>query len=207
MVYNGGMLKHWYRYFYIVFCVIGAVIYLALFFLKPETVTLTFSLFCFLIAPVLYFLGTILYNIFAQFHKDLAGYCQLATGFLSTVAFGVGANALFGDNSILHLVLDNNTSVADEAVLSYYIGVVTTASYFAMLIVLGLMPLLKGINKTFGVQIRDEQKVIIAELKEENRQIPDLKHHIESLTAELTKMIDEKNATKVRKPREPKKPA
>jgi len=112
----------------------------------------SFSLVCFILAPIVFFIGTIVYNVMMGFDdmEKPASYTQLGTGFLATLLFGIGANALFiGEGSIANIITSNLQGNADHA--QFYANLLVTFAFFGQIIVFGLMPLLKGINKTFIV--------------------------------------------------------
>ena len=145
------MLKHWFRSFYIMFCAMGVIIYITLFCFKPASVAVSFGLVCIILAPMMFFIGTIIYNVlkyFGQKYDKLASYFQLGMGVLTTALYCIGASALFQKGGISD-VLSNN-AIASQPLVDWYVKVFVTFAFFGQLVVFGLMPLLKGINKTFA---------------------------------------------------------
>ena len=151
------MLKNWVRLFYILFSVAGVAVYLALFALKPKGVTLDIQLACFLLAPMLFFTGTILYNLFMFSAKtsSLANYLLLVTGLLVTVAFCISAEAVYKEMGLADVVAGVGNTVqgsqpAPSDMAKWYSQVLVSFAFVGQLIVFGLMPLLKGISKTLA---------------------------------------------------------
>jgi len=145
------MLKNWFRSFYILLCAAGAALYLTLFALLPSGESISFALACFILAPVAFFIGTIIYNTLKYFKKGdvAASYTQLATGAIATLLFSIGAGALFSANGAFNIVASSD--IASSEMARWYAQVLVTFAFLAQLIIFGLMPLLKGISKTFAV--------------------------------------------------------
>ena len=183
------MVKNWYRLFYILFCITGAVLYIALFALKPSG-KITFELACFLLAPLAFFVGTIFYNILKSFKSTdhLASYFQLGTGLVATVLFAIGAKALFETAGLADIVAGITDTVRgenapSESMAKWYSQILVTFSFFGQLIVFGLMPLLKGISKTFAVT-------------------PEYKWELSHKKQSAPEPVKEEKPKRVRKPRE-----
>jgi hypothetical protein len=145
------MIKNWYRIFYCLLCATGIILYYSLFVVAPKD-AITFPLFMLIAAPIVFFIGTFIYNVLKGFDKSAdhwASYIQLLTGFLATLGFAFGAKALFGDDGIAKVLVNDTAANAD--LIKWYIDVTITMAYVGQLIVFGLMPLIKGINKTLGI--------------------------------------------------------
>jgi len=152
------MLKNWFRIFYMMLCGAGVILYLALFALLPKGVSPSFSLVCFILAPIMFFLGTIAYNALKMCDKTKdthASYVQLATGIVVTILFGIAAHALFKTGGIADMVAAMGTNPAAGSPttgMARWISLIfVTIGFFGHLIVFGLMPMLKGIQKTLAV--------------------------------------------------------
>ena len=152
------MLKNWYRLFYVLFCAAAAVMYVSLFALKPSGETIGFHLLAFLLAPLVFFVGTIVYNILKCFKKTdvAASYTQLATGLLATILLSIGARALYGEAGLAEIVSGirdtiDGTPTPSPDMAAWYAQILVTFAFFGQLVVFGLMPFLKGISKVFAV--------------------------------------------------------
>jgi hypothetical protein len=110
----------------------------------------SFSLVCFFLAPIVFFAGTIAYNILMGMdnQRKTASFVQLGTGFLSTVLFGIAAHALFTSSGSVASLIENGLA-GDPDHAQFYANAFVTFAYFGQMIIFGLMPLLKGINKVF----------------------------------------------------------
>jgi len=143
-------MKNWFRTFYILFCIAGIAAYVAAFAsigIAPKG-TMSFGLACFLLAPIMFFVGTIAYNVLKSFPKtqnSWASWTQLATGLVPTILFSISATALFGASGVTAKM------GAIEGVGIWYALVFVIFAFCGQLIIFGLMPLLKGIQKTFAI--------------------------------------------------------
>jgi len=163
------MQKHWYRIFYIMFCAAGVALYIAMLAVKPADVPLTFTLFCFLAAPMMFFVGCAAYNVLKFYKKTdkIANWVQLATGALVTVLFGIGAHAVFKTDGLaekikaLGLAAGDNTSEPLASSI-WYSQVLVSVAFIGSLLVFGLMPLLKGISKTLFATAEDDNNIPLA---------------------------------------------
>ena len=143
------MLKNWFRAFYIMFCIAGAAVYIVALVLIPRS-EVTAALICLLLAPLVFFIGTIIYNLFKYSAKCevKASYTLLASGSLATILLCVGALSLFGDGGIARIIADFEDG-SDRAV--WYSQFFVTFAFFGKLIVFELLPMAKGISKTLAV--------------------------------------------------------
>ena len=146
------MLKNWYRIFYVLFCVAGAAVYTTILILRPSGVSASFSLVCFILAPMMFFIGTIAYNALKSFTctEKHAPWVQLGTGLVTTILFCIGAEALFKAGGIADLI-GLNGGLEPDARFTWYAQIFVTFAYFGQLTIFGLMPLLKGFNKTLAI--------------------------------------------------------
>jgi len=151
------MAKNWFRVIYCMLCATGAIVYLTLLAIAPKGIS--FGLICFGLAPMIFFLGTIAYNVLKSYDKTknaAASYTQLATGALSTLLFIISAISLFAEAGVADIIKniaavyapaeDPSIEMAKWLSLAF-----VSIAYFGQLIVFGLLPLLKGIQKTLAV--------------------------------------------------------
>jgi len=147
------------------FCAAGVALYIAMFAVMPGSVPLTFSLFCFLFAPLVFFMGCIAYNAmkFSPKTDKAANWMQLATGALVTILFGIGAHAVYKDSglaeTIMRLGWNGNPETAYLASSIWYSRVLVSVAFIGQLIVFGLMPLLKGVSKTLFATAEDDNNI------------------------------------------------
>jgi hypothetical protein len=154
------MFKNWYRLFYIIFCIAGIGLYITLLCIIPKDETLDASLVCFLLGPISFFVGTLVYNVLKFFKNcnTAAAYVQTISALCATVLLSIGANAIYKSMGVANTIalIYQQTITADGEIISrelaqWYSLVFVTAAYFGQLIAFGFMPLVKGISKTLAV--------------------------------------------------------
>jgi len=103
---------------------------------------------CLLLAPIVFFIGTIVYNVLKSYDKtrDASNLSLTGTGLLATVLFCIGAAAVYGENGVANMISDTG----DDRIV-WYSQVFVSFAFFGQMIVFGLMPLLKGISKTLAM--------------------------------------------------------
>jgi len=143
------MLKNWYRVFYVLFSIAGIAMYISAFALMPRGESASFALVCLLLAPITFFVGTIVYNIMKSFEKSKVGsnYALVVTGLLATVLFSIGAGAVFGEYGLANSVASIDGG-SDRAM--WYSQILVSFAFFGQMIVFALMPFLKGVSKTIA---------------------------------------------------------
>jgi MFS-type transporter involved in bile tolerance (Atg22 family) len=139
------MLKNWFRIMYIMLCSMGILVYLSLFLLKKDGAEVNFSIVCFILAPVMFFVGTIVYNALKWSPKTdtLASYAQLATGAVASLLFLLSAKGLFEEDGLVSLF---SMGVGD-----WYTQAFITIPFIGQFLIFAFLPLMKGINKTLAV--------------------------------------------------------
>jgi hypothetical protein len=110
---------------------------------------MTAGLRAFFLAPVMFFLGVILYNL-CRFSektkaKQLSNWVLLAFSALVIVFYASSVKAVFGDGGLTDLV-KQGVLPSDKAV--WYANLIVSAAVIGQMIVFGFMPLTKAINKT-----------------------------------------------------------
>ena len=158
-----GLQKQWYRVFYIMLCLTGAAMYIAIFAMtKSDNIKLDFTLSCFLLAPLMFFVGTTVYNVM-KFYKrtdTLANWMLLGFSALVTILFAVGAHAIYKADGLSEQV---------EVINRWYSIALVSVAYIGQLIVFGLMPLIKGISKTLFATAAEDNNVPLPPLPKKEK--------------------------------------
>ena len=143
----------------------GTVLYVLLFAFLPQKVHVGFPLICYVLAPIAFFIGTIVYNVLKFFEKrdTAAGMVQMITGFLAMVLFAVGAIGLFKEGGAVDAIREGTGTPLAE----WYSLLFVSFAYFGQMVVFALMPFLKGVAKSISVLHKhkpaDEGQKMIAE--------------------------------------------
>ena len=130
----------------------GIALCIAVFALLPRGASIDFFMVCLILAPMSFFIGTILYNVLKHFEKTnaLACYFQLGSATVTTIFYAIGAQAAFGSGGLIDVITASEGVVTTE-MAEWYALVLVTFGFLIQLFVFALMPLFKGIVKTFAV--------------------------------------------------------
>jgi len=168
-----GILQHWYRLLYIIFCLAGIAVYIVIFALKPAGTSIPFTMICFFMAPLAFFVGTIVYNALKMSPKtdSMSNYFLLGTGAAATILFCIGADAVYKAHGLVDIVKRAGTVIVNDGAGNYgpdimgdwYALALVSFAFVGQLIVFGLMPLVKGISKTLGATPEPIKQKKIAE--------------------------------------------
>jgi len=147
-------------------CVAGIIMYVTALATIPSGVGVDFFMVSLLLGPLFFFIGTIAYNVCKYFPKtnsEVASYVQLATGLLSTIFLAIGARAIFANGALLDMMdamhtIPNLDLAPAEGLARWYAFALVSTAYFGQLIVFGILPLFKGIQKTLAVTEAEWQR-------------------------------------------------